>query len=282
MPWHIDELRRIGEPESGIFRYVCRNACMIPTQLLITVDDVVRLRTQAKLTDLAKSTAQNKEWQEAVDDILKEKNDEIADRNEQLRLVADSQKALRDKFDELREENRILKQNLKTVYGHKGEPLPDVARDSLADILEVCANVGEIAEWVADEYKDRIIFLPPAMKDAKNSRFERLEECAAALRTLAPLYWAMQTGRDTTLAEFTTALAERSIEYSPKISQVTAGRYGKEYERRYRNRKADLNKHLKLGDAFDPRYTLRIHFEWDNDDELVVINYCGWHPKTRS
>ncbi len=150
----------------------------------------------------------------------------------------------------------------------------------MAEIIDASCNASDIAQFVSEAYKDRLRFLPPALRDTKKSVFEGLEQFAQALWTLATFYWGMKTGSGPTLDRFTEALADHSIRYESHISEVTSGRYGREYKRRYKDKKADLNEHLKLGTSRDPRFTMRIHFQWDEEERLVVINYCGWHTKT--
>jgi hypothetical protein len=41
-----------------------------------------------------------------------------------------------------------------------------------------------------------------------------------------------------------------------------------------------MNRHFRLGGARDKTRTLRIHFEWDEDDQVIVIHHAGEHLTT--
>jgi len=69
-----------------------------------------------------------------------------------------------------------------------------------------------------------------------------------------------------------------SIEFQPKMSSVTMGQYAD--NRKYKGRSADINRHFCLGNARDPIRTLRIHFDWDDEDKLLVIHHAGKHLET--
>ena len=37
-------------------------------------------------------------------------------------------------------------------------------------------------------------------------------------------------------------------------------------------------KHLKIGNDEDVSKTIRVHFEWDAGERVIVIGHCGPHP----
>jgi hypothetical protein len=68
------------------------------------------------------------------------------------------------------------------------------------------------------------------------------------------------------------------ITFAQGMSDVTMGKYGPNLK--YKNRAADLNRHFRLGTARDKTRTMRIHFEWDADDNRLVIHHAGEHLPT--
>ena len=70
------------------------------------------------------------------------------------------------------------------------------------------------------------------------------------------------------------------INFAGHMSDTTMGQYD-DYSSKYKERDADMNKHLKLGSSsHDPQYHFRIHFEWDEDDEMIVVHHAGKHLVT--
>ena len=39
--------------------------------------------------------------------------------------------------------------------------------------------------------------------------------------------------------------------------------------------------HVKTGTVKDPRHTIRVAFEWDADERMVVIGFIGQHQRTQ-
>ena len=64
------------------------------------------------------------------------------------------------------------------------------------------------------------------------------------------------------------------------MSDVTMG-LSDDYSAQYKGRKADYNKHLKIGTSRRPERTFRIHFEWDDEDNKIVIHHAGRHLTTQ-
>jgi hypothetical protein len=72
--------------------------------------------------------------------------------------------------------------------------------------------------------------------------------------------------------------SQEHIEFKPSMSDVTMGQFFD--NRKYKQRTADMNRHFCLGNARDATRTLRIHFEWDDEDEQIVIHHAGRHLET--
>ena len=61
----------------------------------------------------------------------------------------------------------------------------------------------------------------------------------------------------------------------PTGSETRAGEQGDEYYVKYGGRRVFLDRHLKKGQAREPRHCFRLYFFWDDDSEQVVV---GWLP----
>ena len=70
--------------------------------------------------------------------------------------------------------------------------------------------------------------------------------------------------------------------YTGGMSDVTKGKSDQAYLAQYEGQRVDISKHIKLGRAFDPRYTLRLHFHWDAERAKIVVHHAGEHLPTLS
>lgn len=68
--------------------------------------------------------------------------------------------------------------------------------------------------------------------------------------------------------------------YAGGMSEITKGKNDQAYSAMYEGRRVDISRHIKLGRAFDPRYTLRLHFHWDDDRAKIVVHHAGEHLPT--
>ncbi len=121
MPWHIEDLRRIGEPESAIFRYTCRNACMIPTDMLITTDDVARARSRLRLHDLTARVAKTDELAELVTQYTKDQEDTEGRLDRAKSDFAQAKMeivVLQGKLETAQTNNNALRQSVRELYEH--------------------------------------------------------------------------------------------------------------------------------------------------------------------
>ncbi|MNG11969.1 hypothetical protein D3C84_955460 [compost metagenome] len=123
----------------------------------------------------------------------------------------------------------------------------------------------------------RLLLTIPAQKSMRESNYVDIDKFKACLELMATaLYDAYSVGG--TLPAALQQFTQAGIEFKPKMSEVTIGRYFD--DRKYKNRLADMNRHFCLGTSRDTKWALRIHFEWDKEDQLLVIHHAGRHLET--
>ena len=68
-------------------------------------------------------------------------------------------------------------------------------------------------------------------------------------------------------------------EYAAKESETVMNSSSLARYRTFRYDGTDVKmfQHLKIGAADDPTQTIRVHFHWDSDRELIVLGHCGEH-----
>lgn len=145
-------------------------------------------------------------------------------------------------------------------------------------IAERSPNLHEVAQDVRTKYDGRLAFTRPATKSMRDSGYRDLEKFRSCLEVMGTHLFDHFNNRTTRLHEVLDHFKGIGVEYAPLMSDTTTGRYGD--DRRYKGRQADMNKHFILGRARDQTKTLRIHFEWDDEDKLIVIHHAGEHLKT--
>ena len=58
-------------------------------------------------------------------------------------------------------------------------------------------------------------------------------------------------------------------------SAVRAPREPRTFE--YRGNPVYMPVHLRIGTSFSEAATLRMHFAWDSDNNVIVVGHCGKH-----
>lgn len=136
----------------------------------------------------------------------------------------------------------------------------------------------DIATRVVDTHPGRIYMTKPAIKSLRDSVYRdhgKLRACLSLMATKLYDHYSTKTGR---LHDVLEHFKQESIDFEPKMSAVTMGMYAD--NRKYKGKPANMNRHFCLGKARDPSRTLRIHFDWDADDKLLVIHHAGKHLET--
>lgn len=139
-------------------------------------------------------------------------------------------------------------------------------------------GLGEIAEATMAQFPGRLHFTLPAKRSMRDSVYRDTEKFKACLMLMATALYEHYQGKNGRLHEVLGTFTQENIEFQPKMSDVTMGQFFD--NRKYKGRTADMNRHFCLGNARDATRTLRIHFEWDEDDKLLVIHHAGKHLET--
>ncbi|MCK2124633.1 hypothetical protein [Pseudomonas sp. PNPG3] len=136
----------------------------------------------------------------------------------------------------------------------------------------------DIASGVTDAHPGRIYMTNPAIKSLRDSVYRdhpKFRACLSLMATKLYDHYSTNTGR---LHDVLEHFKQESIDFVPKMSAVTMGMYAD--NRQYKGKPANMDRHFCLGKARDPSRTLRIHFDWDADDKLLVIHHAGKHLET--
>lgn len=135
-----------------------------------------------------------------------------------------------------------------------------------------------IANDIVKAHPGRICLTKPAVKSMRDSVYRNHTRFRKCLSLMATQLYDHYNDRAIRLNDVLKNFKQELIDFKPTMSPVTMGMYAD--DRRYKGKPADMNKHFCLGNARDPVRTLRIHFEWDADEKLLVIHHAGKHLET--
>ncbi|MGY2373120.1 DISARM anti-phage system protein DrmE domain-containing protein [Pseudomonas sp. SDO524_S393] len=136
----------------------------------------------------------------------------------------------------------------------------------------------DIANEVIGAHPGRICLTKPAIRSMRDSVYRDHRKFRSCLKLMATRLYEHYNDKAERLHDVLKHFKQETIEFEPKMSPVTMGMYAD--KRLYKGKPADMNRHFCLGRARDPSRTLRIHFDWDAEEKLLVIHHAGKHLET--
>ena len=150
-------------------------------------------------------------------------------------------------------------------------PLPEKAT--------AAPTLTDVAARHIGRYPERLVFTPHASRSLKQCAYKDVERFDVCLEMMATKLWPLYHRREGRMHDLIADFEARSIGFAAGTAPTTQGRSG-DYNRTYKGRSVDIGRHFKLGTAWDPKLTMRIHFHWDEQDRQIVIHHAGEHLKT--
>lgn len=139
-------------------------------------------------------------------------------------------------------------------------------------------TLRDMDEWAALN-SERVVILPRAIAAAKRSNYFEPQNVYAGLELLAGTYRAVKRGeadRGTLKREAETL----GFTLGGSVDPSVAGEAGDQYFIRWRGRRRFLDQHMRKGTSRDPRYTMRIYWTWDDDEEICIVGSLPAHLTT--
>lgn len=143
-------------------------------------------------------------------------------------------------------------------------------------------SIKDVAMDFAMRHGSKVIFTPRCDRSMKNSAYADLNAFAKVLQILVDGFHPMYATKSKSLQEVEDMLQPIPAFYAGGMSDVTKGKSDQVYVALYEGQRVDVSRHIKLGRAFDPRYTLRLHFHWDAERAKIVVHHAGEHLPTLS
>lgn len=143
-------------------------------------------------------------------------------------------------------------------------------------------SIKDVAMDFAMRHGSKVLFTPRCDRSMKSSTYSDLNAFAKVLQILVDGFYPMYAKKSKSLQEVEDMLRPIPASYAGGMSDVTKGKSDQAYVSLYEGQRVDISRHIKLGRAFDPRYTLRLHFHWDAERAKIVVHHAGEHLPTLS
>lgn len=211
-----------------------------------------------ELSQLSADLEQSQQEKERLEFTLLESEEKIQGLEKQIKLSAYANSQRSDAPSDLAEDEEVVKNLISLASDLKG-PTP-----------EECLNI------LSKVYPRRLLVLPSAIESSRDmaafSQNRRLLDMLNRLVTeYLPAY--LRGGDIEARSTFTTKeFASRESDTVTNNKQMMAYR---KFE--VDGQEVEMLKHLKVGVADDPKSTIRVHFEVDQQSKRVVIGHCGLH-----
>lgn len=141
-------------------------------------------------------------------------------------------------------------------------------------------SVKDVALDFAMRHGSMVIFTPGCERSMSRSSYADLGAFTKVLQILVDGFYPMYANRSKSLKEVEDMLARIPASYAGNMSDVTKGKFEQHYFRQYEGQRVDISRHIKLGRAYDQRYTLRLYFHWDEARAKIVVHHAGEHLPT--
>ncbi|MBL0919251.1 MAG: hypothetical protein IBJ14_11140 [Hydrogenophaga sp.] len=209
------------------------------------------------------------------------RNESFSDADKLLEQLIDAEDTLKDVRQQLalsQTENQTLRQNLDALLG-----APTAARANLPsgpaeeDQLDDPESVADAVALVRDQTK-HLVFLESAVESACESPYRTPSRALQALQAIDEVagLWVDGLSGGKTPGPLKTLFRQRGFEYKDDISQTSRGKWGTEYEAKYKGQTIDISPHITIG-AKQADTCLSVHMHWDKESKKVVIAHVGRH-----
>ena len=178
---------------------------------------------------------------------------------------------------DLESENKALRA---TLFGanQRIQALRDSNDDADSLDTEPVKNVREAVERAQQRFAWTEMFFYPNGAWDIDTEFDRPEEVLDALTWLATTYRDGKMNGGMADPEHSLKTACSRWKYASGNSEMAMSQYPEAYSTKAPSGKTyTLGHHLKSGVTNEERHMIRIAFDWDDEQEMVVVGYIGKH-----
>jgi hypothetical protein len=142
------------------------------------------------------------------------------------------------------------------------------------------SSIRDMAMEFAMRHESKVLFTPRCDRSMKSSSYADLNAFSKVLQVLVDGFYPMYADKSKSLRDVEEMLRSIPASYAGGMSDITKGKSDQAYYVQYEGQRIDISRHIKLGRAFDPRFTLRLHFHWDAECAKIVVHHAGEHLPT--
>lgn len=155
-----------------------------------------------------------------------------------------------------------------------------IPRMTVKDVPMHIENVSDAVKYAEDMFPDRLLLKTNSKSQVRDNPFEKPEDVWEALKWLATAYRDARAGVSS-VPDFDLSVRETcGWQYKSDQHETTRNKYREWYTTKTNNKTYWLLEHIGTGASKDARHTIRIAFDWDKDEKLVVVGYIGQHQRT--
>jgi hypothetical protein len=300
LPWEIDEMaRRRVDPAERLLSLIGAEVnrrialeTLTPEVLLVERHREMISRLKAELAggpDHARIAAAERsleDWRkregqlEELMRLFEEDNRRLQDSQREAEAALARREAELTKSREVNEALELECSSMRNQF-RAFSPPPMVAESSPAKPEVKVRKLTELGDLVALHFSGRLVLSKRAQRSLEDCPYHAPQDAWEIFELLATTYWdAFQNGLSANTEVGTKDLRHAAStigwEYAPHMAAGTTQLYAG-YEMRYKDRQANMNRHLKRGKSRNPRFSMRVHFEYDPDDKVIVVHHAGRH-----
>ncbi len=211
---------------------------------------------------------------EGENEALLSENRKLEGENQSLRL--DKEDLRREMRAEL-SKSRAEITRLRLAYDEER----NMPRPTLEDVSVHVESVDDAVRYASEMFPDRLLFRTNSKSVVRENSFEKPKDVWSALEWLATTYHSAKMGELSERPDFDLSIREAcGWWYKSDQHETTRNKYRDWYTTRVNGDRRWLLEHIGTGASKDARHTIRIAFDWDKDEKLVVVGYIGQHQRT--
>lgn len=147
---------------------------------------------------------------------------------------------------------------------------------SRSDIqVYVVSDKNDLVKYIRNRWSREIILTKQAEESLLDAGYRDIKKLISVFDILAedfyPVYELSQR-----LEPAMDKLKDINAEFKPKLSDKAKGRH-LVFEREYKGKLADFDRHICLGTSRDTQHCFRLHFEFDEEESVIVVHHAGDH-----
>jgi hypothetical protein len=142
-------------------------------------------------------------------------------------------------------------------------------------IVYVITSKEELVEYIKDRWPNEIVLTSHAEASLIASPYKNIKKLISVIDIIAKEFFDC-FNHGLRMEDSVKALEACNAEFKPMLSDKAKGRHDV-YKRMYLGRTANFDKHICLGSARDPQNCFRLHFEFCEEAQKIVVHHAGIH-----